>query len=240
MEKPSIKNTKRKLSMLSQQPPKLKPQTTHCERKLPRTPYPIVDGCTQYVSEQDGYAWAENPKKPRIAEDEGTLPRPLAISPSFDSRYLPTIQGHTIPPMELTKAWESILNQVDWSKMVQEVGGRETPGVYRNVFRTIVYSHIEGLLKQEEYGKDIKIEVRKRDDVNIDIESWNDSSEDSGGDASQNFEDHAFLESDESGCGSEDYMDDGTDHEEDSDDVSDDEEDSDDGDYEVINDLVSV
>ncbi len=65
---------------------------------------------------------------------------------------------------------------------MQKAGGREKPDTYRNVFKTIVHSHIEELLKQEEYGKDMKIELGKRDDEDIDTESGNDSSEDGGGD----------------------------------------------------------
>lgn len=80
------------------------------------------------------------------------------------------------------------------------------------------------MLKQEEYGKDMKIEL-----------SGNDSSEEGGGDGFRYFEDNTFLESDESGCGSEDYTYDETDDEEDSDD-----EDPVDDDSEVIDDWVGI
>jgi len=119
--------------------------------------------------------------------------------------------------------------------VVQEAGGREKPNTYRNIFKMIVHSHIEKMLNQEEYGKDMKIELGKRDDEDTDTESRNDSSEKGGGDGFRYFEDNTFLESDESGCGSEDYTDDETDDEEDSDD-----EDPVDDDSEVIDDWVSV
>lgn len=45
-----------------------------------------------------------------------------------------------------------------------EVGGIEKPGTYRDVFKTIAHSYIEELLKQEEYGKDMKIELGKLND----------------------------------------------------------------------------
>jgi hypothetical protein len=103
-----------------------------------------------------------------------------------------------------------------------------------NFFRKIVESHIEELLKQEEYGKDMKIGLGKQDE-HTDTESGNDSSEEGGGDGFRNFEDDTFLESDESGYGSEDYTDDETDDEEDSDDEVQVDDDS-----EVIDDWVSV
>lgn len=136
--------------------------------------------------------------------------------------------------MELKKAWESILDHVDWSEVEQEAEGRENPDIYRDVLRKIVESHIEELLKQEESGKDVKIEPGKRDE-DTDTESGNDSSEEGGGDGFPYFEDNTFLESDESGCGSEDYTDDRTDDEEDSDN-----EDQVDDDCEVVDDWVSV
>jgi len=119
--------------------------------------------------------------------------------------------------------------------VVQEAEEREKLDAYRNVFKTIVHSHIEGLLKQEEYRKDMKIELDKRDDKNTDTESGNDSSEDDGEDGFRHLEDNTFLESDESDYGSEDYTDDETDDEEDSDD-----EDQVNDDSEVIDDWVSV
>ncbi len=112
---------------------------------------------------------------------------------------------------------------------MQEAGGREKPNTYRNVFKTIMHSHIKELLKQEDYGKDMKIELSKRDDRDTDTESRNDSSKDGDGDGFRHLEDNTFLESDESGYGSEDYTDDETNDEEDSDD-----EDQVDDDTEVI------
>ena len=45
------------------------------------------------------------------------------------------------------KAWELILDQVDWSEVVQETGWRENPDTYRDIFKIIIYSYIEDLLK---------------------------------------------------------------------------------------------
>ena len=56
------------------------------------------------------------------------------------------------------KVWGSILDQVNWSEVVQVAGGREKPDIYREVFRTIVHSHIEEL-KREAYRKDMQIEL---------------------------------------------------------------------------------
>jgi len=229
--------------MLSLQPPKLKPLqqlTKHREAGLPRTPYPLPSkGGKRSVSfsEQDDSPREGEAKKRKIAGEGGILSTPpyLASFPSLESRYPPASQYRVIPPVRLMKAWESILDQIDWSKVVQEAGGREKPDTYRNVFKTIVHSHIEELLKQEDYGNDMKIELGKRDDRDTDTESGNDSSEDGDGDGFRHLEDNTFLESDESGYGSEDYTDDETDDEEDSDD-----EDQVDDDTEVIDDWVSV
>ncbi len=81
-----------------------------------------------------------------------------------------------------------------------------------------MHSHIKELLKQEEYGKAMKIELGKLDDEDADTESGNDTSEEGGGDDFRHLEDNTFLESDESGFRSEDYTDDETDNKEDSDD----------------------
>ena len=229
--------------MLSLQRPKLKPPQQiikHREADLPRTPYPLPSkGGKRSVSfsEQDDSPQEGEAKKRKIAVEGGILSTPpyLTNFPSLESRYPPASQYRVIPPVELMKTWESILNQIDWSKVVQEAEGRENPNTYRNIFKTIVHSHIEEMLKQEENGKDMKIELGKRDDEDTDTESGNDSSEEGGGDGFRYFEDNTFLESDESGCGSEDYTDDETDDEEDSDD-----EDPVDDDSEVIDDWVSV
>jgi hypothetical protein len=229
--------------MLSLQPPKLKPPqhiTKHREADLPRTPYPLPSkGGKRSVSfsEQDDSPWEGEAKKRKIAGEGGILSTPpyLANLPSLESRYPPASQYRVIPLIELMKAWESILDQIDWSKVVQDAGARENPDIYRDVFKMIVESHIEELLKQEGCSKDINIEFGKRDDEDTETESGNDSSEDSGGDGFRHLEDNAFLESDGTEYGSEDYTDDETDDEEGSDD-----EDQVDDDCEVIDDWVSV
>jgi hypothetical protein len=243
MEQSSVAGSKRRPSMLSLQPPKLRPPqqlTKNREAGLPRTPYPLpIKGGKRSVSfsEQDDSPREGEAKKRKIAGEEGILSTQpyLASFPSLESRYPPASQYSVIPPVALMKVWESTLDQIDWSKVVQEAGGIEKPDTYRNVFKTIVHSHIEELLKQEEYGKAMKIELGKLDDEDADTESGNDTSEEGGGDDFRHLEDNTFLESDESGFGSEDYTDDEADDEEDSDD-----EDQEDDDCEVINDWVSV
>jgi len=243
MEQSSVAGSKRRPNMLSLQPPKLKPpqqMTKHRKADLPRTPYPMPSkGGKRSVSfsEQDDSPQEGESKKRKIAGEGEILRTPpyLANFPSLEFYYPPASQDRVIPPLELMKAWKSILDQIDWSKVVEEAGGREKPDTYRNVFKTIVHSHIEEQLKQEEYGKDTKIVLGKRDDEDTDTDSGNDSSEDGGGDGFRHLGDNTFLESDESGYGSEDYTDDEIDDEEDSDD-----EDQVDDDSEVIDDWVSV
>ena len=197
--------------------------TQHRAGDLPRTPYPMPSkGCKRSVSfnEQDDSLQEGEAKKLKITGERGILSMPpnLASFLSLESRCPPANQYHVIPPVELMKAWELILDQVDWSEVVQEVGGKENPDTYRDVFKTIVHSHAEELLEEEKYRKDIKIELGKRDDEDTDTESENDSSKDGDGDGFLHLEDNTFLEIDESGYGSEDYIDDETDDGEDSDD----------------------
>ena len=236
MEQSGVAGTKRKPGTLSQQPPKLKQPPKSHEGELPRNPYPMPsNGRKRSISssEDDDCTWEGKSKKRKIAGDGGTLRRPprLASFPSFDSKYPPANQYRIISPVELMKVWESILDQVDWSEVLQEAGGREKPQIYRDVFKTIVHSHIEEQ-KQEQYRKDMTFELSKRGDEDTDTENGNDSSEDGGG--FRHFDDNAFLESDESGYGSEDYTDDETETEG-SDDV-----DQEDDDCEAIDELASV
>ncbi len=220
--------------MLSLQPPKLKPpqqMTKFGEADLPRTPYPMPSkGGKRSISfsEQDDSPQEGEAKKCKIAGEGGTLSTPpyLASFPSSLESGCPPSRHRVISPVELKKAWGSILDQVDWSEVVQEAEGRENADIYRDVFRKIVESHITRLLKQEEYGKDMEIEFGKQDE-DTDTESGNDSSEEGGGDGFRHFEDDTFLESDESGCGSEDYTDDETDDEKDSDDEDQEDDDCD-------------
>ena len=234
--------------MLSLQPTKLKPpqqMTKHSKADLPRTPYPIPSkGGKRSISfrEQDDSPQEGEAKKRKIAGEGGTLSTPpyLASFPSSPESGCPPSRYRVISPVELKKAWGSILDQVDWSEVVQEAEGRENANIFRDVFKTIVHSHIEELLKQKEYGKTMKIKLGKLNHEDTDTESGNDCSE-GGGDDFRHLEDNTFLESDESGFGSEDYTDGETDNEEDSDDEDhSDNEDQEDDDCEVINDCVSV
>lgn len=76
-----------------------------------------------------------------------------------------------------------------------------------------MHSHIKKLLKQEKYKKIIKIELDKLDNKDINIESRNDSNEKSGENDFRHLKNNTFLESDKSGFGSENYIDDETNNE---------------------------
>jgi len=118
MEQPSVAGSKRRPSILSLRPSKLKPPqqiTKHREANLPRTLYPLPSkGGKRSVSfsEQDNSLRQGEAKKRKIAEERGILSTPpyLANFPSLESRYPPTSQYRVIPPIELMKAWESILD----------------------------------------------------------------------------------------------------------------------------------
>ncbi len=243
MNQSSVAGTKRKPSMLSLQPPKLKSSqqiTKHREANLSRTLYPMPSkGWKRSVSfsEEENSSQKGEAKKRKTAEYKALLSTPshLASFSSLDSEYPSASQRHGIPSMKLMKAWESILDQVDWSEVMQDAEGREKLNIYRDVFQTIVQAHVEEQLKQEECREDMIFEHSKRDDEDTDTESGNDSSENGAEDGFQHFEDNTFVKSDESEFGSEDYADDENDDEEDSDD-----ENQNDDDYEVIDDEVSI
>ena len=209
--------------------------TQHRAENLPRTLYLMSSMCCKRsvsFNDHDDSPQEGEAKRLKITGERGILSMPPDLTSflSLESRYLPN-QYRVIPLVELMKAWELILDQVDWSEVVQKAEGRESPDTYRDVFRTIMHSYVEELLKQEKYRKDIKIELG--DDENGDTESENDSSEDGDG------EDNTLLESDESGYGSEDYIDDETDDKTKDEEDSDDEDEVDDG-CEVIDDWESV
>lgn len=209
----------------------------HREADLPRTPYPVPSkGWKRSVSfsEEEDSPQEGEAKKRKTAGYKALLSTPshLASFPSLDSGYPPASQRHGIPSVELMKAWESILDQVDWSEVMQDAGGRGKPNIYRDVFQTIVQSHVEEQLEQEECRED---EHSKRDEKDSDTESRNDSNEDSARNGFHHFEDNIFVESDKSGFGSEDYADEENDDEEDSDD-----ENQDGDDYEVVDDGDSI
>lgn len=193
--------------MLLLQPPKLKPPQQVCKHReadLPRTPYPIPSNRSERFvssSEQDDSPKEEKAKKQKIA-GEGEIwstPPYLANFLSLDFGYFLVNQYGGITLIELMKGWESILDQVDWSKVVQDGGRREKPYVYRDVLKMIVESHIRGLLKQKERGKDINIDFGKLDDEDTDT--------DGGEDTFRQFEDNKILGSNECGYGSKDYTD---------------------------------
>jgi len=98
---------------------------------------------------------------------------------------------------------------------MQETREREKLNTYRNVFKTIVHSHIKKLLKQEEYEKDMKIELDKRDNKNTNIENKNDSNKNEN--CFRHLKNNTFLKSDESEYKSENYTNDET-NDEDNDD----------------------
>ena len=243
MNQSSVAGTKRKPSMLSLQPLKLKsPQqiTKHRETDLSRTPYLMPSkGWKRSVSfsEEENSSQEGEAKKRKTAGYKALLSTSshLASFSSLDPEYPSASQRHGIPSMKLMKAWESILDQVDWFEVMQDAEGREKLNIYRDVFQTIVQAHVEEQLKQEECREDMIFEHSKRDDEDTDTESGNDSSENGVGDGFQHFEDNTFVKSDESEFGSEDYADDENDDEEDSDD-----ENQNDDNYEVIDDEVSI
>lgn len=70
--------------------------------------------------------------------------------------------------MELTKAWRSIFDQVDWSEVMREAGGQTTPKTYQTFFKTIVNFYINELLKGGGCRKDTKFENDSNENYDMD------------------------------------------------------------------------
>ncbi len=89
--------------------------TKHREADLLRTPYPLPSkGGKRSVSfsEQDDSPQEGEAKKRKIIREGGTLSTPpyLASFPLLESGSPPASRYRVISPVELMKAWESILN----------------------------------------------------------------------------------------------------------------------------------
>lgn len=112
MEQSSVTNLKRKPSMLSLQPPKLRsPQqlTKNSKASLPRTSYSLPikrDKRSVSFSEQDDSPREKKAKKRKITKKKGILSTPpnLASFSLFESRYSPASQYRVIFPIKLIKA----------------------------------------------------------------------------------------------------------------------------------------
>ena len=125
-----------------------------------------------------------------------------------------------------------IFNQVDWSEVIQAVGGRKTFSTRNEI--SLKWWYIPTLNKcsnKKNTKKDIKIEL----DKDADTESRSNNSKEDVGDGLRHFEDKAFLVNNESKYRSEDCIDNETDKKKDSDD-----EGQLDNDSEVIDDRVVV
>ena len=206
----------------------------HFEADRPCTPYPMLMKTRERsmsFNKQDDTLEEVAVKKRRIVGEEGiaTTSPHLISFPSLDSSHAPVGLCYGISSTELKRASESILNQVNWSKVVLDAIGKEKPTIFRQAFKEILQAHIEKLLKQEDKQKSENVE-------DPDIESGDDSSEDKIGNESEHSDNETFLQSDmETEYGSEDYHEDEDEDEEDDDDYQEDEED-----YEVIADGTSV
>jgi len=126
MKQSSVADSKRRPSMLSLQSPKLKSSqqmTKSRETNLSRTLYPISSKRGKrsiLFSEQDDSSQKEEAKKRKIVEERGTLstsPYLASFLLSLESRCPPS-RHRVISSIKLKKAWESILDQVDWSEVM--------------------------------------------------------------------------------------------------------------------------
>lgn len=67
-------------------------------------------------------------------------------------QYSPTSLRYKISSADLVIACKSILCQIDWSKVVMDVVGKEKPGIYRNAVQKKMRAQIEEILMLGRYG----------------------------------------------------------------------------------------
>lgn len=157
MKQPKISSTRRKPNNLLFQSPKLEfPKRTDkgLEADRPPTPYPISMERWKSSVSFDGQSDVLKEimvKKRKIIGDKGIVTiSPYLISfPSLGSGHSSVPLSCDVSPMELMRASESILNQVDWSEVVLDVIGKESPAIFKDAFKKILQVWIDELLKQE-------------------------------------------------------------------------------------------
>jgi hypothetical protein len=112
----------------------------------PRTPYP-----TSMKRWERSYDASEKlvAKKRKIGEDEGIAitSSHLIDFPSLDSGQSLVDLGFS--STELMRASESILKQVDWSRVALDVLGEERPAMFQDALTEILQARIEELLEKE-------------------------------------------------------------------------------------------
>lgn len=207
----------RKSNSLFLQPSK--PIPNQPTTKHPLTPYPMSVTQERVL------------KKRKIIGDEEILStQPSLMSfPLFNSAYSLSGLRCNITPAEFIRASESVLKQVNWSKVVLDAIGEDKPVLYRNAFEKILRAQIEELLKQEECKENKHIEYNQKTEKNRDIVG-NKESAARAGDNLEYLDDKIFIGSDqESEYESGGYEDEDDDDDEDDEDDEDDYKDSDDG-----------
>ena len=216
----------------------------------PRTPYPVIGK----RREQEGNAIFEETvaKKRKAIGDKGIVtasPR-LVSFPGFGSSHA-SLGLHQVSPADLMRAFESILNQIDWSQLVVDVVGKERSAIFRNAFEQVLLTQVEELLKQD-FEKMKEPDFKSGDGNSEDrvrhVYGLGDISQ-SDMEAEYGSEDYDVDEDEDEDDDDDDDEEDNEDEEETDDDEETDEDDDDDkedgdyeedGDFEVIADGASV
>ena len=213
MNSPDIARTKAKPDNLILKP--LKSNSVHqndemLNRDLSRTSYPIVQrGEKRFIScnEQDNASQEDRAKKRKIIRSEVifNLSSQLASFSFIDFKCSPKSLRFSFSSAELTKAFKSILTQVDWSKVVLNVVEKDKQDCYRDAFAEIFRTRIKEILEQEESNVKISLKDCERDEkhnqereetTNNNIEEEETNSDD---EIEKEFEhlDDSFVETDE-------------------------------------------
>ena len=137
MDQPIKAGVKRRPSeILLEQRKILSPKTD-----LPRTPYPLLETVLQGANGVGSQSTERMPDATSIPTSGGNRQLLTSEDSTFDVHY-------KLSPTMLKKATNSVLQQVDWWKVVADVGGEGTALTYRDAFEDILATKIGELRSQ--------------------------------------------------------------------------------------------
>ena len=120
-------------------------------------------------SGQEDASGEEEKNKHRIYQQKEAV----SLSPHLNSYFSlsptcsPISLHYKISPVELMRASQSILDQINWFKVVLDAVGKERPAIYQKVFKKILQAQVEEVLKQIGRKADMHIEGHEQDKEHI-------------------------------------------------------------------------
>lgn len=151
MYRPGLPRIKDKPSELFLKPSELGSCQRTLENQRPPTPNPFDKTGKRPVtsSPHDMDGFGGDAKKRKVFRNQEIIessPR-LNIS-SLNSAFPHNCLPYNVSSAELLKAWQSILKQVDWSKVVLDVVGTDRPAHYQDIFEKILQSEMKRSLDE--------------------------------------------------------------------------------------------